>query len=177
MSDFIDEVKQASAQISRMKHIDGKAVAQNYIFPLLKKMAEQIEEQDASIDELYDAVNYDSDYVTMQSAQEAIEKLAGFIDSLMVSAGYFTKNGQSLVPTAKLSDDVRGEYEEVAQLAAAAIVKITESLASADEDEDDEDEDEEDGDEDGDEGEEDEAASSVTPSAKEDDASEGGNHA
>lgn len=177
MSDFIDEVKQASAQISRMKHIDGKAVAQNYIFPLLKKLAEQIEEQDASIDELYDAVNYDSDYVTMQTAQEAIEKLASFIDRLMVSTGYFTKNGQTLVPTDKLSEDVRGEYEEVAQLAATAIVKITESLASADDEDEDED-DEEDEDEEDEEKISPEVLEATAPVKNgTDEISKGGNHA
>lgn len=153
-----DTIEKYAGRISQMKHIDAKALAINYLFPLLRDIAEKIEDQESDVEQLFEAINYDSDYQVMREAQEAIIKLATFADRLMVVAGYFTDKMQ---PTDKFDGEVRSDYEEVAQLAASSIAQITKSLDAAEDDDEDYDDEEDDEEDDGDDG--DDAASEAVP--------------
>lgn len=141
------------ARLASLKHIDGKAVALDYVFPLLRKLAQSAGDQDVQIESLVNAVENievggDSEVIeALEQAREIIAKLSELLDTAMVAAEFYIVTPTGLQDTGKAPADLRQAYVNVGPEVRDCVLNIQDAIqgyeeeADEDEDEDDEDED------------------------------------
>jgi hypothetical protein len=158
-------IAKAEAKVEKMKHVDARTLALDYLFPLMRKLAgeagdlsealsDTIEEFNEKIDTLRPA---DDIVSVLEDARDMIVSMAGLLDQTMAAAGFciVTKKGDQLVlsVTDKMPKELREAYEHIGPTATEVVTDIQDAIASAGEADDGEDA--EDADEDDDDGEDD----------------------
>jgi hypothetical protein len=158
LSDVQRELRKFATRLSTLKHIDGKALGLDYIFPCLEMLARAVTEHDEQIEGLHDAVEdiANGDVELLTAARDMILKLTSLLDEVTVAAGFFTVSSAGMTDTGKLDalglegKTLRRKLLEMGPEVGGVVAEIQGAIDSANtgeddtEDDDDEDEDEDD---------------------------------
>lgn len=143
MQEFATVLQKYEDRLSKANHVDGKQLALNYLFPLIRKLAgtvgETLAAHEEAINDIEDALTNDGD--VLSQARDTIVMLATLLDETMVTAGFYTATNKGLQDTGKAPAELRTKFVEAAQQVVATMQAIEEELNG----EDDEDEIESDG--------------------------------
>lgn len=151
------EVLQIELQIAKFeqrlaakKHIDARDFGLNFMFPLLRKLAQAMSVQDIQIQALTERVSdndpLDEEIVeALETAANTIAELAVLLDQTMVVSGLYVVEKEGM-RAATASAEIQQAYAAVGQSARDATEKIQSVLSQFEvSDDDDDDDDEEDG--------------------------------
>ncbi len=135
-------ISKFEARIFAGKHIDGRDLAINYFFPLLKKLAKESGDQEKQIEELFTAVeDLDSagsdDLETLESARDMILKLSLLLDQTMVHAGFYRVSKAGMKATDKIPAELRAAYEQIGGEVREVVADVQDAIQSYAEEEDD----------------------------------------
>jgi hypothetical protein len=137
MQDFATTLQKYEERLSKANHVDGKQLAINFLFPLLRKLAgtvgETLAEHDEAISDLEDALAHDGD--VLAQARDVIVLLSGLLDETMVAAGFYKTTQNGLEDTGKAPEELRTRFVEAASQVVAVVQAIEEELNGEDEDE------------------------------------------
>ncbi len=146
----------AEAKVDKMKHVDARTLALDYLFPLMRRLAGEagdIAEAVEDLTERLDANGGDDELADLLgAARDMIVNMAGLLDQTMVSAGFCTvskdKDEQIVLSVSdKMPPALRTVYEAIGPEATRVVTDIQEAIVEAEgegeEGEDEEDEDEE----------------------------------
>lgn len=135
MQDFATTLQKYEERLSKANHVDGKQLAINYLFPLLRKLAgtvgETLAEHDEAISDLEDALAHDGD--VLAQARDVIVLLSGLLDETMVAAGFYKTTSNGLEDTGKAPEELRTRFVEAASQVVAVVQAIEEELNGEDE--------------------------------------------
>lgn len=138
MQEFATVLQKYEDRLSKANHVDGKQLALNYVFPLIRKLAGAVGETLASHEEmladLEDALANDGD--VLAQARDTIVMLSGLLDETMVAAGFYTATNKGLQDTGKAPAELRAKFVEAAQQVVATMQAIEEELNGEDDEED-----------------------------------------
>jgi len=134
MQDFSTLLQKYESRLSGVNHVDGKQLALNYLFPLLRKLAgsvgEILSEHEEAITDLEEALENDGD--TLAQARDVILMLSGLLDETMVAAGFYSVTEKGLEDTGKGPTELRSRFAEAATQVVAVVQNIEEELNGAD---------------------------------------------
>jgi len=155
-SKFIKLLKRSRTKIGSMKHIDGKALAENYFFPLFAALYEEI---DSELDNVYDSINSEpmEDIISeaLADSPQFIQSMGRYvitagqtIETLFHMAGWLAINEEGQTGfTEKATDEAKALYSQISEETNAALNALKEFeetyAAAASEYDDDDDDDEE----------------------------------
>lgn len=135
MQDFATVLQKYEDRLSKANHVDGKQLALNYVFPLLRKLAgavgETLAAHEGAIDDLADALANDGDVLVQ--ARDTIVMLSQLLDETMVTAGFYTATDKGLQDTGKAPAELRAKFVEAAGQVVATMQAIEEDLNGEDE--------------------------------------------
>ena len=135
MQEFATVLQKYEERLSKANHVDGKQLALNYVFPLLRKLAgavgETLGEHEEAINELAEALENDGDVVSQ--ARDTIMLLSQLLDETMVAAGFYKTTANGLEDTGKAPAELRAKFAEAAQQVVATMQAIEEELNGEDE--------------------------------------------
>lgn len=135
MEDFATILQKYEDRIGKANHVDGKQLAINYFFPLIRKLAgavgETLAAHEEAINDIEDAITNDGD--VLAQARDTIVMLATLLDETMVTAGFYTATNKGLQDTGKAPADLRAKFVEAAQQVVATMQAIEEELNAEDE--------------------------------------------
>ena len=134
MQEFATVLQKYEDRLQKTSHVDGKQLALNYIFPLLRKLAgtvvEAFAEHEAAISDLEDAL--ESDGAALNQARDTIVMLSSLLDETMVAAGFYIVTNEGLQDTGKAPGELREKFVEAAQQVVATMQAIEEELNGED---------------------------------------------
>jgi hypothetical protein len=134
MQEFATVLQKYEDRLQKTSHVDGKQLALNYIFPLLRKLAgtvvEAFAEHEAAISDLEDAL--ESDGAALNQARDTIVMLSSLLDETMVAAGFYIVTNEGLQDTGKAPGELRAKFAEAAQQVVATMQAIEEELNGED---------------------------------------------
>jgi hypothetical protein len=134
MQDFSALLQKYESRLSGVNHVDGKQLALNYLFPLLRKLAgsvgEILSDHEEAINDLEDALENDGE--TLAQARDVILLLSGLLDETMVAAGFYSVTDKGLEDTGKAPTELRERFVEAAAQVVAVVQNIEEELNGAD---------------------------------------------
>jgi hypothetical protein len=134
MQEFATVLQKYEDRLQKTSHVDGKQLALNYIFPLLRKLAgtvvEAFAEHEEAIRDLEEAL--ESDGAALNQARDTIVMLSGLLDETMLAAGFYITTSQGLQDTGKAPQELREKFVEAAQQVVATMQAIEEELNGED---------------------------------------------
>lgn len=137
MQEFATVLQKYEDRLSKANHVDGKQLALNYVFPLIRKLAGAVGETLASHEEmladLEDAIANDGD--VLAQARDTIVMLSGLLDETMVAAGFYAATNKGLQDTGKAPAELRAKFVDAAQQVVATMQAIEEELNGEDDEE------------------------------------------
>jgi hypothetical protein len=135
MQEFATVLQKYEDRLSKANHVDGKQLALNYLFPLIRKLAgavgEALAEHEEAINDIEDALQNDGD--VLAQARDTIVMLATLLDETMVTAGFYTATNKGLQDTGKAPAELRAKFVDAAQQVVATMQAIEEELNGEDE--------------------------------------------
>lgn len=138
MQEFATVLQKYEDRLSKANHVDGKQLALNYLFPLLRKLAGTIGDtlaaHEEAIGDIEDALTNDGDVLTQ--ARDTIVMLSALLDETMVTAGFYTATNKGLQDTGKAPAELRAKFVEAAGQVVATMQAIEEELNAEDEEDD-----------------------------------------
>lgn len=136
MIDFIQKLERFQNNVAAQKHVDGKQLAINFFFPLLRSFAEstaeQFAEQSLAIAELESMITAPD---SLEAARDLIVFLAGLLDETMVTAGFYQVTPQGLKDTEKAPPELRAKYLQAGEQINDVIALIEDDLTRDEDDE------------------------------------------
>ena len=134
MQEFATVLQKYEDRLSKANHVDGKQLAMNYFFPLLRKLAGAVGDTLAAHEEmladLEDALANDGD--VLAQARDTIVMLSQLLDETMVAAGFYKTTANGMEDTAKAPAELRAKFVEAAQQVVATMQAIEEELNGED---------------------------------------------
>ena len=135
MQEFATVLQKYEDRLSKANHVDGKQLALNYVFPLLRKLAgpvgDALAEHDEAINDIEDALENDGDVLVQ--ARNTVVMLSALLDETMVAAGFYTATPKGLQDTGKAPAELRAKFVDAAQQVVATMQAIEEELNGEDE--------------------------------------------
>lgn len=135
MQEFATLLQKYEDRLSKANHVDGKQLALNYVFPLLRKLAgtvgEAFADHEAAINDIEDALQSDGD--VLAQARDTIVMLSALLDETMVTAGFYGVTDKGLQDTGKAPAELRARFVEAAQQVVATMQAIEDELNGEDE--------------------------------------------
>ncbi len=146
-------IAKAEAKVQKMKHIDGRTLGLDYVFPLLRKMAAEsgdiADDLQESVEALQSQIAVSDGLVdTLESARGLIVSMANLLDQTMVAAGFcnVSKKGDVVVMSVsdKMPKELRPLYEQIGPTAAEVVTSISAAIEASEAEDEEEDDTEED---------------------------------
>jgi hypothetical protein len=126
MQEFATVLQKYEDRLSKANHVDGKQLALNYVFPLLRKLAgpvgDALAEHDEAINDIEDALENDGDVLVQ--ARNTVVMLSALLDETMVAAGFYTATPKGLQDTGKAPAELRAKFVDAAQQVVATMQAI-----------------------------------------------------
>lgn len=136
MEDFATALQKYEDRIGKANHVDGKQLALNYLFPLIRKLAgtvgETLAEHAQAIEDIEDALASDGDVLVQ--ARDTIMLLSSLLDETMIAAGFYEATEQGLKDTGKAPEALREKFVAAAANVVAAMQAIEDDLNGDEED-------------------------------------------
>ncbi len=125
-------------RLAKMKHIDAKVLAHDYVFPLLRKIAKHAGDLEEKHEDLAETVEnmgevaagtiMDAIADALEDARDYIVKSSELMDEVMVASGFYTVTAKGLQATNKVPADLKTKYEEIGADAAEVATDIIGAL-------------------------------------------------
>lgn len=135
MENFAQTLQKYEERVAKTNHVDGKQLAMNYLFPLLRKLAgsvgEALAEHEEAISDLEDMIQNDGD--TLAQARDVIMVLSSLLDETMVAAGFYESTAEGLKDTGKAPQELRERFVAAATQVVGVMQAIEEELNGEDE--------------------------------------------
>lgn len=142
MTDIEASILKFENRLAASKHIDGKDLGMNYIFPLLRRLAQRSGEQDDMLADLLSSLedeggDGESLVDTFKEAHDMLALLGGLLDQTMVVAGFYTVSKAGMTSTDKIPNDLRIAYEQAGVNVQGVVRNIQEAIEDLEADDDD----------------------------------------
>lgn len=138
MQDFATTLQKYEERLSKANHVDGKQLAMNYLFPLLRKLAgtvgDTLAEHEEAIADLEDAIAHDGDVLV--HARDVVLMLSSLLDETMVAAGFYKSTPTGMEDTGKAPEELRKRFVDAAAQVVSVMQAIEEELNGEDEEDD-----------------------------------------
>lgn len=135
MQEFATVLQKYEDRLSKANHVDGKQLALNYVFPLLRKLAgsvaETLAEHEEALNDIEDALENDGD--VLSQARDTIVMLSSLLDETMIAAGFYATTPKGLQDTGKAPAELRAKFVDAAAQVVATMQAIEEELNGSDE--------------------------------------------
>jgi len=134
---FVKLLKKSMKKIKSMKHIDSKVLAENYIFPLMAAMYDEVNNE---LNEVYNSIG-DSDYDDavlesiadspwyIKEVKEYIMNTVSAFDALSIMTGLTRQseeNQNAMVYTEKATPEIKQLFQAIRESSSSLIMKTSE---------------------------------------------------